>query len=161
MLNIIDTISQAGLFLSTALLAFIGYYQINKIREQSNADFIVRINKEFFYESEINRKLIKAIENRRPILKKHRGAFSEDDLRGYLRYFEMIERFIATGIISFELVNEMFGVYIARAWENQEVKNYVLQIRASKKDNRYFEHFEELAERILENEKLFRGSGAS
>jgi hypothetical protein len=53
-LTIIDTISQVGLFLATVGLVYIAYYQVNKIREQSNADFIARLNWEFFYENAIN-----------------------------------------------------------------------------------------------------------
>ncbi len=119
-IQIINTVAQVGLFLATVGLVYIAYYQVNKIRGQSNADFIARLNREFFYENETNRNIIKAIEERRPIFQKNGGGFSEYDIHAYLRYFEMIERFIAGGIISLDLVDEMFGSYIARAWENTE-----------------------------------------
>ena len=156
MVEILSIISQAGLFLATVALAYIAYYQIRKIRAQSNADFVTRINKEFFYDNETNRKIIKAIEERKPILKKNRGAFTAYDLRGYLRYFELLERFIAEKIVSFELVDEMFGNYIARAWENVEIEHYVAQLRQEKNDPRYFEHFEKLARKIIAIEQYHR-----
>lgn len=156
MLTILNSISQAGLFLATVALAYIAYYQIGKIRAQSNADFITRINKEFFYDNEMNRKIIKTIEERKPILKKNRGVFSAYDLNGYLRYFELIERFVADGVVSFDLVDEMFGNDIARAWENREIENYVMQLRKEKQDTRYFEHFEQLAKKIIALEHRHR-----
>jgi len=152
----INTVAQVGLFLATVGLLYVAYWQVNKIREQSNADFIARLNREFFYESATNPSIIKAIEERRPILQKNGGEFSEYDIHAYLRYFEMIERFIARGIISIDLVDEMFGSNIARAWENDEVRENVLQMRARRKDKRYFEHFEKLAKEIIESEKQYR-----
>jgi hypothetical protein len=151
-----NTIAQVGLFFATLILAYIAYYQVNKVRGQSNADFILRLNREFFYESQTNRNLVKAIEKHEPVLKENHGEFDEYDIYGYLRYFEMIERFIDAGIVSFDLVDEMFGAYIARAWENVEIRSYVVWIRKERKDDRYFEHFEQLAKDILEREKKFR-----
>jgi hypothetical protein len=155
-IQIINTVAQVGLFLATVGLVYIAYYQVNKIREQSNADFIARLNREFFYENETNRSIIKAIEERCAIFQKNGGEFNEYDIHAYLRYFEMIERFIAGGIVSLDLVDEMFGSYIARAWENDEVRKYVTDVRDNRKDRRYFEHFEQLAKRILEIERRYR-----
>jgi hypothetical protein len=154
--QIIDTISQVGLFFATLGLVYIAYYQVNKIREQSNADFIARLNREFFYENTTNRNIIKAIEEHRPLFHGNNGEFSEYDIHAYLRYFEMIERFIANGIVTLDLVDEMFGGYIARAWENNEIREYVARVRSDKKDKRYFEHFEQLAKKMLETEKQYR-----
>lgn len=155
-LDIVSTTSQAGLFLATLGLLYVAYYQVNKIRSQSNADFIARLNREFFYENATNRSIIRAIEERRPVLQKNGGEFTEYDLHAYLRYFEMIERFIAGGIVSLDLVDEMFGNYIARAWENSEINEYVTQNRERRKDKRYLEHFEQLAQTILKMEKRYR-----
>jgi hypothetical protein len=149
-------LTQLGLFLATVALAFIGYYQINKVRAQSNADFILRLNREFFYENEKNRDIIRAIEEHRPLLTADRGSFTEYELNGYLRYFELIERFIAGGIVSFDLVDEMFGRHIGRAWENDEIRKYVNRVRDDKKDKRYFEHFEQLAKKVLAIEKKYQ-----
>ena len=155
-LEVVNTLAQIGLFLATLGLVYIAYYQVNKIRGQSNADFIARLNREFFYESTTNRHIIMAIEERKPLFQRYGGEFSEFEVHAYLRYFEMIERFIANDIISLDLVDEMFGGYIARAWENQEIKKYVTDTRHAKKDKRYFEHFEELAEKIIKIEKEYR-----
>jgi hypothetical protein len=155
-LEIINTIAQVGLFLGTVGLVYIAYYQVNKIRAQSNADFIARLNREFFYENAANRSIIKAIEEHRPIFKKAGGEFNEYEVHAFLRYFEMIERFVASDIITLDFVDEMFGGYIARAWENEEIRNYVTSIREGKKDKRYFEHFEALAKKILHIETLYR-----
>jgi len=155
-LEVVNTVAQVGLFLATVGLVYIAYYQVNKIREQSNADFIARLNREFFYENETNPGILQAIEEHRPLFKNAGGNFSDYQIHAYLRYFEMIERFIASGIVRIELVDEMFGGYIARAWENPEIKKYVDEIRSNKKDKRYFEHFEQLAKRILDIEKRSR-----
>jgi hypothetical protein len=155
-LDVVNTVAQVGLCVATIGLFYVAYYQVNKIREQGNADFIARLNREFFYENETNPSIIRAIEENRPIFKKNGGEFTEYELHAYLRYFEMIERFIASGIISLDLVDEMFGNYIARSWENDEIRKYVTDVRINKNDRRYFEHFEQLAKKILTIEKSYR-----
>ncbi|HUC01636.1 MAG TPA: hypothetical protein VMA75_01905 [Candidatus Paceibacterota bacterium] len=155
-LDVVNTVSQVGLFLATLGLLYVAYYQVNKIRSQSNADFIARLNREFFYENPTNRKIIKAIEEHQPVFQKNGGEFTEYDIHAYLRYFEMIERFIAGGIVSLDLVDEMFGNYIARAWENGEIQEYVVRNRERRKDKRYLEHFEQLAKKIIATEKEYR-----
>ena len=155
-LDIVNVVAQVGLFFATVGLVIVGYFEVNKVRRQNNADFIARLNREFFYESTVNREIIKAIEEHRPILHGNNGDFSEFDLRSYLRYFEMIERFISEGVISLALVDEMFGGYISRAWENSEVREFVARVRKEKQDHRYFEHFEQLAKRTIEMEKRSR-----
>ena len=154
--DIITAAAQIGLFFATVGLVVVGYFEVNKVRRQNNADFIARLNREFFYESTVNREIIKTIEEHRPILHGNNGDFSEYDLRSYLRYFEMIERFISEGVISLDLVDEMFGSYISRAWENHEVREFVARVRQEKKDRRYFEHFEQLAKKTLDMEKRSR-----
>jgi hypothetical protein len=155
-LAIINTVAQVGLFLATVGLVYVAYWQVNKVREQSNADFIARLNREFFYESAMNPSIIRAIGERRPILQKNGGEFTEYDIHAYLRYFEMIERFIDRGVISLDLVDEMFGSNIARAWENNEIREDVLQTRERRRDKRFFEHFEKLAKEILDIENQNR-----
>ncbi len=154
--EIATLVVEAGTFLATLGLVVVGYFEVNKVRRQNNADFIARLNREFFYESATNREIIKAIEEHRPILHGNSGDFNEYELRAYLRYFEMIERFISEGVISLDLVDEMFGSYIARAWENAEVKDFVARTRTDRKDKRYLEHFEQLAGKIIKREKLYR-----
>jgi hypothetical protein len=154
-LALINTVAQVGLFLATVGLIYVAYWQVNKVREQSNADFIARLNREFFYESATNPSIIRAIGERRSILQKNGGEFTEYDIHAYLRYFEMIERFIDRDVISLDLVDEMFGSNIARAWENDEIREDVLRMRERRNDKRYFEHFEKLAKDILEIEKKY------
>jgi len=153
--EIATLIAQGGTFVATLGLVVVGYFEVNKVRRQNNADFIARLNREFFYESATNREIIKAIEEHRPILHGNSGDFNEYELRAYLRYFEMIERFISEGVVSLDLVDEMFGSYIARAWENAEVKDFVARMRADRKDKRYLEHFEQLAGKIIATEKRY------
>ena len=148
-LDLINTIALSGTFLATLILAYVGYYQVNKVRAQSNADFVARLNREFFYENEANRSIIRAIKEHQPILRENGGSFTEYDIEGCIRYFEMIEQFISVGVVSFELVDEMFGGYIMRCWENQEIRGYVLFERKQRKDDRYFEHFENLASKLM------------
>jgi len=153
--EIATLIAQGGTFVATLGLVVVGYFEVNKVRRQNNADFIARLNREFFYESATNREIIKAIEEHRPILHGNSRDFNEYELRAYLRYFEMIERFISEGVVSLDLVDEMFGSYIARAWENAEVKDFVARMRADRKDKRYLEHFEQLAGKIIATEKRY------
>jgi hypothetical protein len=154
-ISLFTAITNIFLFLATVALAFIAYIQLKALREQANADFLLKFNRDFF-NNEVTRKIIPLIEENRPILKRNSGIFSEYDLDDYLGYYELMSWYEEKGIIDFDLIDETFGHYISLAWQNKEIKEYIDELRETTKDQRYYKPFENLANRIIEIEKGFR-----
>jgi hypothetical protein len=154
-ISLFTAITNIFLFLATVALAFIAYIQLKALREQANADFLLKFNRDFF-NNEVTRKIIPLIEENRPTLKRNSGIFSEYDLDDYLGYYELMSWYEEKGIIDFDLIDETFGHYISLAWQNKEIKEYIDELRETTKDQRYYKPFENLANRIIEIEKGFR-----
>lgn len=142
-----------GIFIAAASLTLIAYVQLGALREQANADFLLKFNREFFG-TETNQRLIVAIEEKKSILKENGGDFTEYELDDYLGYYELMSRFEKKRLLDFDLIDEMFGHYISLAWRNEEINNYVKALRIETNDPRYYKPFEDLARRVikLENE---------
>jgi hypothetical protein len=150
-------IINAGLFIATVALAIIAYSQLNALREQANADFLLKFNRDFF-DNETNKKIIPAIEENENLLEKTGGEFTEYQIDDYLGYYELMSWYEKKGIIDFELIDETFGHYISLAWQNKEIKEYIQELRKETKDPRYYKPFEDLANRVIEKEKGVRNA---
>ncbi len=150
-----NEIINIGLFIATVALAFIAYIQLKALREQANADFLLKFNREFF-DSDTNQKIIIAIEERKNVLKENKGEFTDYQLDDYLGYYELMSWYEKKGLIDFELIDEMFGHYISLAWQNEEIKKYIDKLRDETRDPRYYKPFEDLATRVIEKEEAIR-----
>jgi len=149
-----------GLFISTVALAVIAYSQLKALREQATADFLLRFNREFF-DNETNQKIITAIEENNPLLKENNGEFTCYQIDDYLGYYELMAHYEKKRFIDFEMIDEMFGHYISLAYQNQEIKKYIVQLRNETGDARYYKPFADLANRVIEIEKKIRSSNSS
>lgn len=150
-----NEIINGGLFAATAVLALIAYIQLKALREQANADFLLKFNREFFA-NDTNQSMITAIEENEGILTANNGNFSDYQLDDYLGYYELMSWYAKRGLLDYELIDEMFGHYISMAWQNQEIQNYITELRTSTNDPRYYKPFEELAKRIIKKENEIR-----
>jgi hypothetical protein len=150
-----NEIINLGLVMATVALAIIAYNQLNALREQANADFLLKFNRDFF-NNEITKKIIPLFEENKPLLNENGGVLSEYDLDDFLGYYELMSWYEEIGIIDFGLLDETFGHYISMAWQNKEIKKYIEGLRESTKDPRYYKPFENLASRIIDIEKGLR-----
>jgi hypothetical protein len=64
--------------------------------------------------------------------------------------------YIKKDLLDFELIDEMFGHYISMAWQNDEIRSYIDELRVCTKDPRYYKPFEELAKQIIMKENEIR-----
>lgn len=144
-----------GLFIATVALTVIAYSQLKALREQANADFLLRFNREFF-DNETNQKIITAIEENKPLLKENGGEFTCYQVDDYLGYYEMMAHYEKKSFIDFEMIDEMFGHYISLAWQSNEINKYIAQLRNETNDARYYKPFEDLATRVIALEKKIR-----
>ena len=150
-----NEIINVGLFMATAALALTAYIQLKALRKQANADFLFKFNREFFADI-INQGIIVAIEEKKLLLIVNKGEFTYYQLDDYLGYYELMAWYIKKDLLDYELIDEMFGHYISMAWQNEEIRNYIDELRASTKDPRYYKPFEELAKRIIMTENQIK-----
>jgi hypothetical protein len=148
----IEALSAFGTFIATSILIIVAYWQLKSLNVQSKADFLFRFNRDFFYDNKTIQKIIKTIDAKKPLFKENGGQFDEYQIDDYLGYFELMQLYLDKKLIAFNLVDQMFGYYIARAWENNEIKTYVTNLRKDMKDPRYYEPFEKLAKAIKKEE---------
>jgi hypothetical protein len=69
--------------MATTALALTAYIQLKALREQANADFLLKFNREFFV-NEINQQIIIAIEEKKELLIINKGKFTDYQLDDYL-----------------------------------------------------------------------------
>ena len=144
-----NEIINAGIFITTVILALVGYIQLEALRVQSRADFLFRFESEFFHDKIVQEIMI-VIDENESLLKKNGGKFTGYALDNYIGYFESMGRYEKDGIIDFEFIDDIFGHYISQAWQNKEISDYVDWLREDMKDPRYYEFFQELARRVIE-----------
>jgi len=144
-----NEIINAGIFITTVILALVGYIQLEALRVQSRADFLFRFENEFFHD-EIVQEIMVVIDENESLLKKNGGKFTGYDLDNYIGYFESMGRYEKDGIIDFEFIDDIFGHYIFQAWQNKEISDYVDWLREDMNDPRYYEFFQKLAKRVID-----------
>jgi len=123
---VLDVVSFATLITSTATLATVAFlaYQIYYTRKQTHADFMFKLNEAFFFRSP-SKGIIRALEEGENILKQNRGNFSEVDVDDFLGLIELMDRYRKQGVLATGDIDSMFGYYIEKAYENEEIKKYV------------------------------------
>ncbi len=120
--------------------------QLDELRKSSQGNLIVTLNRDFFFENRLY-KVRKAIESNRPIFRDSRGQFTEQDIDDYIGFFDMLDSLISRRIIDYELVADNFCEYVKEAYENKEIKAYVMRLRKETKDGSdIYGGFEELAQ---------------
>jgi hypothetical protein len=123
--------------------------QLLSLNKQVGGDFLMRLNREFFKDF---KHYIPLVEEKKPLFKPD-GPFDEYDIDDYIGYFDLMQNLIDEKLLTFKLIDEVFGYYIARAWEHREIQNYVIQFREKMKDKSYYESFEILAKKIIAEEE--------
>lgn len=104
--------------------------------------------KEFYGNSEEYRKIRMAIERCQPLYKSWNGSFDNDQINSYLGFFEDIGFYLRQGVLSVEVIDHGFGAYIVEAYEYDELKRYIREMRETAKQPQSFKDFEFLAQRI-------------
>lgn len=72
----------------------------------------------------------------------------EDNLLGY---FEDMDLFLKKGVLKEDFVFEVFGFYIITIGKNQQIQDYICQIREHYKDELFYDKFEELIKKTPGN----------
>ena len=122
--------------------------QIRDLRNNQSAQLMLEFNRSL--SEETNSNLITAIENNDTILKTHSGEFTTTDIDHYLTIYELLNNVSEAGLITDEMLYNGFAYDIIKTFQNQEIKNYLSDIR--KEDGTFFAGYESLARSLLKVE---------
>lgn len=112
------------------------------------------LEKEFYGDSQGFREIRMAIERCQPLYKSWNGSFDNDQINSYLGFFEDLGFYFNRGVLSIEVINHGFGAYIIEAFEYEELKRYVREMRQTAKQPEAFKDFEGLARTLESNFSL-------
>jgi hypothetical protein len=125
--------------ISTALLVLVAWVQLRALRSTSNADFIHKLNSDFYTEG--SRRLRALLENTdtrfrvagrvgifelvgQPPLQTI--VFNDEDVDDLvLGPLESVAVFYFNGAIDLPTTYEIFGTYVVRLWENDAIQKYI------------------------------------
>jgi len=119
--------------------------QIKDWRDSQSAQLMLEFNRSLGEDT--NSHLITAIENNSSILKSNGGEFTTTDIDRYLTVYELLNNVSEGGLINDTMLYNGFAYDIIRTFQNQEIKNYLSDIR--KEDGTFFAGFESLARSLL------------
>lgn len=102
---------------------FVVLYQIIEVRRIASSQNNIALNAAFF--NETNNGIINAIENKRPILKEHKGKYTATQLDNYLGYFETIDQAYSEELLTEAELCTSFSYYVIATSKNKEVREYM------------------------------------
>jgi len=118
--------------------------QIDDAKLTRSADLMLRFDA--LIDKPTNGRIRLAIENGKPILKKHGGKFSEDDLEDYLSIFDALNDLYEKGMINKDLFYNDYSYDIEKAYGNAEVQSHLKEIRKDEAD--FFSGFDSIAKEM-------------
>lgn len=122
--------------------------QVRDLRNNQSAQLMLEFNKEL--SSDINSRLITAIENNVPIFKENGGEFTSTNIDQYLTVYELLNNVSEVGLISDDMLYNAFAYDVIKTYQNQEIKDYLFTVR--QEDEYFFIGFEVLAKSLLNAE---------
>jgi hypothetical protein len=133
------------------LILIIGLYltitQISDLRKVNAGQISLDITRDIYSDEryKTNPKIIRLIEQNKPILKQNNGLFQDQDLDNVLGIWDTIARLNQVGVLPDDLVYAQFSFDIVKAYKNSEIKNYITLTRDQAGDKLIFYDFEWLA----------------
>jgi hypothetical protein len=115
---------------------------VQETRRASQGTLVAQLNKDIFFTERMYR-MRKAIEAKKPILKSHKGEFTEQDIEDYIGTFDMVYGFVERNIIDCDLADDNFGAYVEEAYTNKEIRDYISDLRREMNDDKQYDRFEE------------------
>lgn len=134
--------------LVTTLTAIVGvYFGLQSLSESAKANqgnIILTLNRDFFFDARLL-KVRQAIENNESILIQNSGKLTDQDLDDYLGMFEIMDDLKSRKIIDSDLLKNNFCFYIKGAYNNKEIKEYIIDIRKQNNNQDIYNGTEKLA----------------
>lgn len=147
--------------IATIVLVIVAWVQLRAIRETSRADFIHRLNGDFF--NPTTRGMLQVLLDQQPRFDANGGfprfiegrrvlfnAYELDDL--LLGPLEAVGIFEQLGAVEIKAVYDVFGYYINLVWEHAEIQHYISWQRSQPDGWDIYERLETLYQKL----KIFR-----
>lgn len=143
-----------GALIGALIVAGVQTYAFRSQLETTRKTEAVRLARELtreFYSADATFSSVRvAIDRCEKLYKRWGGKFDYDQVNRYLGFFEDLGFYSRIGALDFEIVDQMFGAVIVEAYEYNEVRKYIDELRRNSKQPRAFEDFERLAKKLAE-----------
>jgi hypothetical protein len=70
---------------------------------------------------------------------------TDEEIDYYLGFFDLVGLYWERGFVELEFVDEVMGDSIMLAYDSDEIRKSIYEVRAGMKDDTYFDHFQEIA----------------
>ncbi len=131
---------------------FLVYYTFQVNLETTKQLEMVRLakdlTKEFYSGDPDYRKVRVAMESCKKLYKGWGGEFDHDQINRFLGFFEDLGFYYKEGILDYKIINHLFGAYIIEAYEYNEFRKYIDELRKNMKQPTAFVEFQALASRL-------------
>jgi hypothetical protein len=126
---------------------FLTITQIKDLRNVNAGQIVLDINRDIYsnerYQS--NPKIIRLIEQGKPILNKNGGHFVDQDLDNLLGEWDTVARLNQSNVLPDDIVYSQFSFDMVRAYDNIEISDYIKLTRKQANDPLIFSDYENLA----------------
>ena len=148
-----------AIFILLFAITLIAYQHYKSQQLQQQAFLIYKLADDFYYRSGNIPNILRLVEENKPILKINGGEFKETDLDDYLGFFEGLDLYVYYDVLRSDWVDDQFGYYIARAYKNEEIKEYLIKVRKDSQLPEYlFAGFESRAKKIMQDDSIYIAS---
>lgn len=106
------------------------------------------LNRNFYTDDPAFREIRMGIEGCQKLYNKWGGKFDHDQINRYLGFFEDLGFYYKKGFLDINVIDHLFGAYIIEAYENNELRKYVDDIRNSYKQKDIHADFQALAKQL-------------
>jgi len=122
---------------------------VTEMRQQRKRDFAFALNRAFYQNREFS-EVRAAINKQGSLLEEEGGSFKREDIDDYLNFFEELGEHETKGDMDIEWVEENFGYYLLKAYQNAYVRKYVKRVQEEEQNEEYFAGFLDLARKVKE-----------
>jgi hypothetical protein len=148
-------VGAAGSLLGFLISQSIGMYQFSKnlraTREIETVHLARELTKEFYSEKDgepLYRDVRTTVESCDIVYRSGGGHFDNDQINRYLGFFDDLGFYYRRGALDIETIDQIFGAYIVEAYEYEELRKYVADLRKNADQQVAFADFQALG-RIL------------
>ena len=108
------------------------------------------LTQQFYQGNDIYKEIRISIDRCEPLYKNWGGKFTYDQINQYLGFFDDMGFYANNQILDNKLIDQFFGAHILEAYEKNELRRYIDDLRRNNKQPQAFEEFEALAKKLEE-----------
>lgn len=131
------------------ILAVLNFWHLKKIE---SAKLLIEFDKQL-RNGPTYSKILDVIADGKPLFRENGGKFSVADVDRYLGELELLNNFYDNKLISEEMLYDTFSYDIEKAYCNEEIKQYLKDLRKTENQPDLFMGFEELSKKFLAMDK--------